>query len=496
MAELNKAAVSETTVSETTVSEPTVIEQTVSKDELDNALEMLNEFTLEKPNVNVSEKVLEGLILVIDKLQPVVFPIGSILVVITWIVGIVTMPIYFSRLSDKSINKAVHGNFSKNIYVGLHSTISLILMCYILIKFCTARTPTKDALIIIEEAEHGIATATATAKAKAQANVIARANATTRANATAKTKEKESPQQLSYSTFLFNFLMFINNIPNIVSHFITMYNKVILDLSIFSISYDGKKYLSQIDMGVTFKLVVSHIPIMVFLLVITSVVAMIKAYHKIMCGNSNSVVIIDWYFRLVDIVMYALFRLIGLVILGESLCLKNKIFSPHLFPLFYLTLVYLILRLLLLLYEELFSKTIVRLYNWQITESGCTNYNDNETNNPNKLTNAVVSLIFNILIIVFLSSISIVSLIIICSLINNTNLKLFNSVASVCSYVLYKTINPAPPAVSSDITSPDDPKWEAEAAAADAKAKAADADAKTKAAEADAKTKAWWWWSG
>ena len=237
-----------------------------------------------------------------------------------------------------------------------------------------------------------------------------------------------------------------------------MYNKVILDLSIFSISYDGKKYLSQIDMGVTFKLVVSHIPIMVFLLVITSVVAMIKAYHKIMCGNANSVVVIDWYFRLVDIVMYALFRLIGLVILVESLW-KNKILSPHLFPLFYLTLVYLIIRLLLLLYEELFSKTIVRLYNWQIIESGCTNYNDNETNNPNKLTNEVLSLIFNILIIVFLSSISIVSFIIICSLINNTNLELFNSVASVCSYVLYKTINPGPPAVSEELSSPDDPKW-------------------------------------
>ena len=193
-----------------------------------------------------------------------------------------------------------------------------------------------------------------------------------------------------------------------------------------TLEYDGIKYQNEINLGVMFKLVVAHFPIIIFLVVLTSIVSMIKAFHKILCGNTNSGVVIDWPFKIIDIVMYAIFRIVGLIILVKNVFNNKKI--TFLLSIFYFTAVYLIIRFVLLLYENMFSNTIISLYKWDIRESKCNINSSNENGDwrfdpkerenvrtqqnlkdSSKLTNDVLSLIFNILIILFLSGISIVS---------------------------------------------------------------------------------------
>jgi hypothetical protein len=193
-----------------------------------------------------------------------------------------------------------------------------------------------------------------------------------------------------------------------------------------TLEYDGIKYQNEINLGVMFKLVVAHFPIIIFLVVLTSIVSMIKAFHKILCGNTNSGVVIDWPFKIIDIVMYAIFRIVGLIILVKNFFNNKEI--TFLLSIFYFTAVYLIIRFVLLLYENMFSNTIISLYKWDIRESECNINSSNENGdwrfdpkerenvrtqqnlkNSSKLTNDVLSLIFNILIILFLSGISIVS---------------------------------------------------------------------------------------
>lgn len=205
------------------------------------------------------------------------------------------------------------------------------------------------------------------------------------------------------------------------------------DLTKFITKFDtlenvGDIYRTQINLGVMFRLVVAHFLIIIFLIVFTSIVAMIKAYHKILCGNANMSVIIDWPYRIIDIVIYAVFRIIGVIIILFNVGSPKKGLSPSIMHIFYFTAVYLIIRFILLLYENMFSNTIISLYKWDIRENDCnTNNSDMSGNwildsnarkkvkyNQNlkdsyKHTNDVFSLIFNILIILFLAGISILS---------------------------------------------------------------------------------------
>jgi hypothetical protein len=191
----------------------------------------------------------------------------------------------------------------------------------------------------------------------------------------------------------------------------------------------GNTYNSQINLGVMFRLVVAHFPIIIFLIVFTSIVAMIKAYHKILCGNANMSVIIDWPYRIIDIIIYAVFRILGVFIIFYNFFRPNKpVKAPLIMPIFYFTAVYLIIRFILLLYENMFSNTIISLYKWDIRETDCNTNNSDMSGNwildsnarkevrarqnskdSYKLTNDVFSLIFNILIILFLAGISILS---------------------------------------------------------------------------------------
>ena len=234
----------------------------------------------------------------------------------------------------------------------------------------------------------------------------------------------------------------------------------------YNLEHTGDTYKTQINLGVMFRLVVAHFPIIIFLIVFTSIVAMIKAYHKILCGNASMSVIIDWPFRIIDIVIYAVFRLFGFIIILCNLVAPTRRLTMLLF-IFYFTAVYLIIRFILLLYENTFSNTIVSLYKWDIRETDCNTNNSGQTGNwildsntrkevkakqnaadPFKLTNDVFSLIFNILIILFLSGISIMS---VCLLIIYSDPNTLNALLKLTTQVGYRTVT-AKPNGGSDIT--------------------------------------------
>jgi hypothetical protein len=204
----------------------------------------------------------------------------------------------------------------------------------------------------------------------------------------------------------------------------------------------GDIYRTQINLGVMFRLVAAHFLIIIFLIVFTSIVAMIKAYHKILCGNANMSVIIDWPYRIIDIVIYAVFRILGFFIILFNVANPKGELSPSIMHIFYFTAVYLIIRFILLLYENMFSNTIISLYKWDIRENDCNTNNSDMNGNwildsnarkkvkdkqnlkdSYKLTNDVFSLIFNILIILFLAGISILSVCLIYIYSDNETLK-------------------------------------------------------------------------
>ena len=346
-----------------------------------------------------------------------------------WIAGIIGMIIMYVIINTYKDDYVSGSKLFKTIYAICHCVISIILVLYIIIKshsFNSEPTYTGSTTVIIANPP----------------------------------KTTMGGGSIADNWWLGRFIDILTNMPakirEDVENIIAKFN---------NLDYDGKNYTTQINLGVMFKLVVAHCPIIVFLIVLTSIVSMIKAYHKILCGNTNTGVVIDWYFKLIDIVMYAIFRIIGLFIIGMNIFKWQKQFpytmSVFLF-IFYFTAVYLIIRFILLLYENMFSNTIVSLYKWDITESDCNTDNYGRTGNwildpvarkqvkehqitedtsKSKLTNDVFSLIFNILIILFLSGISIMS---VCILVIYSDPITLNELLKQTTLIGYKTVTMKP----------------------------------------------------
>jgi hypothetical protein len=326
--------------------------------------------------------------------------ISCVLMFLLWIAGIIGMIYCYVTIALYKTDPNSGSKLFKDIYAGCHCAISIILLLYVIVKSESFNNKyiNSDTVVIVKGGALEPALYPVTIK-KARLNFSD-----------------------AFDKYIFKPLVsFLINIPiNVREDFENLIAKF------KTIDYDGIKYKNEINLGVMFKLVIAHCPIIIFLVVLTSIVSMIKAYHKILCGNTNSSVVIDWPFKLIDIVMYAIFRIVGLIILLKNFFSNQK--TTFLLSIFYFTAVYLIIRFVLLLYENMFSNTIVSLYKWDIRESDCTinKSNDNGTwifdpiereqvktqqnlKNSNKLANDVFSLIFNILIILFLSGISIIS---------------------------------------------------------------------------------------
>jgi hypothetical protein len=345
----------------------------------------------------------------------------------TWLFGILAMSVPYIKITEYKLDPNSGSKFFKDMYAGCHCTISIILLLYIIVKSESfnnkhssgpdqTKGPDQRGGTPPEQApteNAGEATANAGTTEATASNAGTEANAGTAAPAAA--------SNTFDNRWFASFVILLMNIPiNIRKDFENLISKF------KTLEYDGIKYQNEINLGVMFKLVVAHFPIIIFLVVLTSIVSMIKAFHKILCGNTNSGVVIDWPFKIIDIVMYAIFRIVGLIILVKNVFNNKKI--TFLLSIFYFTAVYLIIRFVLLLYENMFSNTIISLYKWDIRESKCNINSSNENGDwrfdpkerenvrtqqnlkdSSKLTNDVLSLIFNILIILFLSGISIVS---------------------------------------------------------------------------------------
>jgi len=322
---------------------------------------------------------------------------ANALMICIWIAGIIGMIIMYVTIESRYKADPKSGsNLFKIIYSICHCVISIILVMYVIVKtYSFGKEPTK----------------TDSSKTSTPASGI-------------------YPKQYSMGggsgafdvgkSVLDLLLSIPINIRRDVTKFIEKFD---------TLENVGNTYNSQINLGVMFRLVVAHFPIIIFLIVFTSIVAMIKAYHKILCGNANMSVIIDWPYRIIDIIIYAVFRILGVFIICYNFGRPNKpVTAPLIMPIFYFTAVYLIIRFILLLYENMFSNTIISLYKWDIRETDCNTNNSDMSGNwildsqarkrvkdrqnsedSYKLTNDVFSLIFNILIILFLVGISILS---------------------------------------------------------------------------------------
>jgi hypothetical protein len=346
--------------------------------------------------------------------------ISCVIIFLTWLGGIVAMIVAYIKITEYKPYPNSGSKFFKDIYAGCHCTISIILLLYVIVKSESfnnkyLKRPVRGGGAPPEQA----------------ASENAREVPPTNPDLDHVTIKKDT-----ISDVLKPLVFLLINIPiTIRKDFENLISKF------QSLEYDGIKYQNEINLGVMFKLVVAHFPVIIILVVLTSIVSMIKAYHKILCGNTNSSVVIDWPFKLVDIVMYAIFRIVGLIILLKNVFNSKKI--TFLLSIFYFTAVYLIIRFVLLLYENMFSNTIISLYKWDIRESDCNIKNSSENgdwrfdpiererlktqqnlNNSSKLTNDVFSLIFNILIILFLSGISIISAFSLLVFSDNTTLNL------------------------------------------------------------------------
>ena len=341
----------------------------------------------------------------ITKFNEIINPITGIIIANVlmfgiWIAGIIGMIIMYVKINTYKDDYVSGSNLFKTIYAICHGVISIILLLYIIIKSHSFyREPTYTGTM-----------------------------STVNINIADPPKNIIKGGSKADSRYLGKFIDILTNMPtnirNDVKNIIEKFN---------NLEYDGENYKTQVNLGVMFKLVVAHCPIIVFLIVLTSIVSMIKAYHKILCGNTKTGVVIDWYFKLIDIVMYAIFRIIGFFIILMNIFKWQSQFPNTMsffLYIFYFTAIYLIIRFILLLYENMFSDTIVSLYKWDIRESDCNTDNYGQTGNwildpdarkqvkehqitedksKSKLTNDVFSLIFNILIILFLSGISIMS---------------------------------------------------------------------------------------
>jgi hypothetical protein len=349
--------------------------------------------------------------------------IANIVMVVAWIIGVLWMSVNYVRINTYKEGRASGSDLFKKLYQICHLLISIILLLYVIVK--TEHFGNIEVSPQSEPVKPGI-------------------------NNIDDNKKKPTKSITSSSDFAEFLISFIINIPisiredfkNVISKFNTL-------------DYDGNMYQTQINLGVMFKLVVSHIPIIIFLIVFTSMASMIKAYHKILCGNSNPEVSINWPYRIIDIIMYAIFRIIGLFIIFKNFW--NNESPPFLLSIFYFTAVYLIIRFLLLLYENIFSNTIISLFKWDIRESACNSdiskrpanwildpierqqVKDEQNNEDStKLTNDVFSLLFNILLVLFLSGISIISA---CLLILFSYPSQLKALITLTSEIGHKTMN-------------------------------------------------------
>ena len=380
-----------------------------------------------KKDVGTSYKRLS---LLLSKFYEIINPISGIIIANTimffiWIAGIIGMIIMYVKINTYKDDPISGSKLFKTIYAICHYVISIILLLYIIIKsdsFYSEPTYTGSTTVIIADPP----------------------------------KNTMGGGSIADNRYLGRFIDILTNMPltirDDVKNIIAKFN---------NLEYDGENYKTQINLGVMFKLVVAHCPIIVFLIVLTSIVSMIKAYHKILCGNTNSGVVIDWYFKLIDIVIYAIFRIIGFFIICMNIFNRKMPNTLSLFLyIFYFTAVYLIIRFILLLYENTFSNTIVSLYKWDIRETDCNTNNSDMSGNwildpnarkqvkdkqnradSNKLTNDVFSLIFNILIILFLSGISIISVCLLCIYSDHITL---NTLLKQTTLIGYKTVTTKP----------------------------------------------------
>lgn len=335
--------------------------------------------------VNIGDSVISFVSTHLNTKSYVGIIVANIVMFFVWIIGIALMIYYYVIIATYKDDPNSGSKLFKTIYAICHCIISVILLLYVFVKTCSF---IKDApkLVDIKGVNGPIVVGGST-------------------------------YDNSYVNILISFFIAMPiNIREQIKKLLDKFN---------NLDYDGTKYLTQINLSIMFKLVAAQFPIIIFLIVFTSIVSMIKAYHKILCGNANLDLIIDWPYRIIDILMYAIFRIAGVFVAIMNFFIPETPL-PLWMPIFYFTAIYLIIRFILLLYENLFSDTIIRLYKWDIRETECGNNNSGETGNwildpqkrlkvknqqnsadSNKLTNDVFSLIFNILIILFLSGISI-----------------------------------------------------------------------------------------
>ena len=364
---------------------------------------------------------------------------ANALMICIWIAGIIGMIIMYVTIETRYKADPNSGsNLFKVIYAICHWVISIILYLYVFVNTCyfsEATTNPSSSITRIQDQKGG-----------SNQHIMTGGNNVSN----------------TFKMILDSLLSVPINMREDINKFITKFNNP---------EHTGDTYKTQINLGVMFRLVVAHFPIIIFLIIFTSIVAMIKAYHKILCGNANMSVIIDWPYRIIDIVIYAVFRLFGFIIILVNL-FSPKTQLSSILAIFYFTAVYLIIRFILLLYENTFSNTIVSLYKWDIRETDCNTNNSDMTGNwildtkarkavkdrqnladPYKLTNDVFSLIFNILIIFSLSGISIAS---VCLLyIYSDNITLI-TLLQLTTQIGYKTVTPMPTSLASVGSAPAD----------------------------------------
>ena len=396
--------------------------------------------------------------------------IANALMICIWIAGIVGMVVAYLEIHTYKDDPLSGSELFKTLYAACHLVISIILLFYIFVKSYCFLKPKTDS-----------STTDMTGGVNFRQAIMNGADG-------------------SFKIMLDFFLSVPINIRTDIENIMEKFE---------NIKYDGTNYKTQVNLTVMLKLVLAHCPIIIFLIVLTSIVSMIKAYHKILCGSANSGVI-EWYYRLVDIVMYAIFRIIGLLIILHPINLKlvnsasaavtnfvNHVFNNNadavtyaanydavavavksaddthssstttyfsgLLGIFYFTALYLIIRFILLLYENMFSDTIVSVYKWDIRETDCNTNNYGQTTNwildpdarqhvkslqndadksKTKHANDVFSLIFNILVILFLSGISIMSVVLLA--IHSHDKALLDKLLRVTNEIGYKTKNEEP----------------------------------------------------
>lgn len=373
--------------------------------------------------------------------------IANALMICIWIAGIVGMVVAYLEIHTYKDDPLSGSELFKTLYAACHLVISIILLFYIFVKSYCFLKPKTDSSTTDTQVRGG--------GSGPYSMPIA-----------------EGSFKIMLDFFLSVPINIRTDIENIMEKF-------------ENIKYDGTNYKTQVNLTVMLKLVLAHCPIIIFLIVLTSIVSMIKAYHKILCGSANSGVI-EWYYRLVDIVMYAIFRIIGLLIILHPIGLKlvnsatavvthvvksaddthsstTTTYFSVLLGIFYFTALYLIIRFILLLYENMFSDTIVSVYKWDIRETDCNTNNYGQTTNwildpdarqhvkslqndadksKTKHANDVFSLIFNILVILFLSGISIMSVVLLA--IHSYDKALLDKLLRVTNEIGYKTKNEEP----------------------------------------------------